>query len=117
MEVLTELGEIVDDLEVNAPAGLVLQSAKPGSFIVGADVREFDGYDDAEMASDGIDKVHRLFNRIEALPFQQTQNVDLRSAIDFEGFPQNPPHLKGVSKPLDSYRAAAIGERLLHRST
>ncbi len=76
MEVLTELGEIVDDLEVNAPAGLVLQSAKPGSFIVGADVREFDGYDDAEMASDGIDKVHRLFNRIEALPFTKVVTID-----------------------------------------
>jgi 3-hydroxyacyl-CoA dehydrogenase/enoyl-CoA hydratase/3-hydroxybutyryl-CoA epimerase len=76
MEVLTELGEIVDDLEVNAPAGLVLQSGKPGSFIVGADVREFDGYDDAEMASDGIDNVHRLFNRIEALPFTTVVTID-----------------------------------------
>jgi 3-hydroxyacyl-CoA dehydrogenase/enoyl-CoA hydratase/3-hydroxybutyryl-CoA epimerase len=76
MEVLTELGEIVDDLEVNAPAGLVLQSGKPGSFIVGADVREFDGYDDAEMASDGIDNVHRLFNRIETLPFTTVVTID-----------------------------------------
>jgi 3-hydroxyacyl-CoA dehydrogenase/enoyl-CoA hydratase/3-hydroxybutyryl-CoA epimerase len=76
MEVLTELGEIVDDLEVNAPAGLVLQSGKPGSFIVGADVREFDGYDDAEMASDGIDNVHRLFNRIEVLPFTTVVTID-----------------------------------------
>ena len=54
LEVLSELESIVNDLETNAPAGLVLQSGKPGSFIVGADVREFDGYDDAEMASDGI---------------------------------------------------------------
>lgn len=68
LEVLSELGAIIDTLETNAPAGLVLQSAKPGSFIVGADVREFDDYDDADMASDGIDQVHRLFNRIEALP-------------------------------------------------
>jgi 3-hydroxyacyl-CoA dehydrogenase/enoyl-CoA hydratase/3-hydroxybutyryl-CoA epimerase len=76
MEVLSELGEIVDDLEVNAPTGLVLQSGKPGSFIVGADVREFDGYDDADMASDGIDQVHRLFNRIEALPFTTVVTID-----------------------------------------
>lgn len=76
MEVLSELGEIVDDLEINAPAGLVLQSGKPGSFIVGADVREFDSYDDAEMASDGIDQVHRLFNRIEALPFTKVVTID-----------------------------------------
>ena len=40
LEVLSELGTIIDKVETNAPAGLVLQSAKSGSFIVGADVRE-----------------------------------------------------------------------------
>jgi len=76
MEVLSELGTIVDGLEANAPAGLVLQSGKPGTFIVGADVREFDAYDDAGMASDGIDQVHRLFNRIEALSFPKVVIID-----------------------------------------
>jgi len=76
MEVLNELGLIVDQLETDAPAGLVLQSGKPGSFIVGADVREFDAYDDAEMASDGITQVHRLFNRIEALAFPKVVIID-----------------------------------------
>jgi 3-hydroxyacyl-CoA dehydrogenase/enoyl-CoA hydratase/3-hydroxybutyryl-CoA epimerase len=76
MEVLSELGLIVDQLEAQAPAGLVLLSGKPGTFIVGADVREFDGYDDADMASDGISQVHRLFNRIEALPFPKVVIID-----------------------------------------
>jgi len=76
MEVLSELGTIIDGLEENPPAGLVLQSAKPGSFIVGADVREFDDYDDANTASDGISQVHRLFNRIEALPFPKVVAID-----------------------------------------
>ncbi|MGA9573816.1 MAG: 3-hydroxyacyl-CoA dehydrogenase NAD-binding domain-containing protein [Lysobacterales bacterium] len=76
LEVLSELGTIVDELEKSPPAGLVLQSAKAGSFIVGADVREFDDYDDAEMASDGIKQVHRLFNRIEALPFPKVVAID-----------------------------------------
>jgi len=76
MEVLSELGRIVDELEAQAPAGLVLMSGKPGTFIVGADVREFDGYDDADMASDGISQVHRLFNRIEALPFPKVVIID-----------------------------------------
>ena len=76
LEVLAELGAIVDQLEANAPAGLVLQSGKPGSFIVGADVREFDDYKDAELASDGISQVHRLFNRIEALPFPKVVIID-----------------------------------------
>jgi len=76
LEVLSELSTVVDDLETNAPAGLVLQSGKPGSFIVGADVREFDDYEDAGLASDGINQVHRLFNRIEALPFPKIVAID-----------------------------------------
>jgi len=76
LEVLSELGAIVDNLEAHPPTGLVLQSAKPGSFIVGADVREFDDYEDAELASDGINQVHRLFNRIEALPFPKVVIID-----------------------------------------
>ena len=76
IEVLSELETIVDGLETDAPAGLVLQSGKKGTFIVGADVREFDDYDDAELASDGISKVHRLFNRIEALPFPTVVIID-----------------------------------------
>ena len=39
-EVLTELEQIVTTLEKERPRGLVLQSGKKGSFIVGADVRE-----------------------------------------------------------------------------
>ena len=75
-DVLQELESIVDELEANPPAGLVLQSAKPGSFIVGADVREFDAYDDAEIASEGISRIHRLFNRIETLPFPTVATID-----------------------------------------
>jgi len=76
LEVLSELSVIIDELEKNPPAGLVLQSAKPGTFIVGADVREFDGYNNADIASDGIDQVHRLFNRIEALTFPKVVAID-----------------------------------------
>jgi 3-hydroxyacyl-CoA dehydrogenase/enoyl-CoA hydratase/3-hydroxybutyryl-CoA epimerase len=76
LEVLSELESIIEELETNPPKGLVLQSGKPGSFIVGADVREFDGYTDAEMASEGISRVHRLFNRIEALSFPTVVTID-----------------------------------------
>ncbi len=76
MTVLSELETIVMGMESNPPAGLVLQSAKDGSFIVGADVREFDAYDDAELARDGISKVHRLFSQIEALPFPTVVTID-----------------------------------------
>jgi 3-hydroxyacyl-CoA dehydrogenase/enoyl-CoA hydratase/3-hydroxybutyryl-CoA epimerase len=76
LAVLEELGQIVDQMENHAPAGLVLHSDKPGSFIVGADVREFDAYEDPEIATDGIKQVHRLFNRIEALTFPKVVIID-----------------------------------------
>ncbi|GAB4174639.1 MAG: 3-hydroxyacyl-CoA dehydrogenase NAD-binding domain-containing protein [Wenzhouxiangellaceae bacterium] len=68
-EVLTELGQIVEWLEQHRPTGLVLMSGKPGNFIVGADVREFDATDDVALLKQNIVKVHALFDRIEALPF------------------------------------------------
>ena len=75
-EVLEELGEIVTRLENDPPTGLVLQSGKKGSFIVGADVREFDHIDDKEQAADYIHGAHVLFNRIEALRFPTVVTID-----------------------------------------
>lgn len=48
-------------------AGLVLGSAKPGSFVLGADVREFDAYTSAEAVSERIREGHRVFARLENL--------------------------------------------------
>ena len=53
-EVLAELGQIVTLLETEAPRALVLQSGKPGSFIVGADIREFEDLTDPQAASNSI---------------------------------------------------------------
>ncbi len=68
-EVLAELEKIIGLLETEQPNGLVLQSGKPGSFIFGADVTEFDPASDPAEAADRIRQVHALFNRIEALNF------------------------------------------------
>ena len=62
-EVLAELEQIVGWLESNHPRGLVLQSGKPGSFIVGADVREFDQVSSIREAEEQISRVHGLFKR------------------------------------------------------
>jgi 3-hydroxyacyl-CoA dehydrogenase/enoyl-CoA hydratase/3-hydroxybutyryl-CoA epimerase len=67
--VLEELESIVGQLEKEPPAGLVLQSGKPGSFIVGADVREFGTISNSAEAAEFIRRVHTLFDRIEGLPF------------------------------------------------
>jgi 3-hydroxyacyl-CoA dehydrogenase/enoyl-CoA hydratase/3-hydroxybutyryl-CoA epimerase len=68
-DVMQELEKIVTHLEKEHPRGLVLQSGKKNSFIVGADVREFDQVSSVEEAEGFIREVHRVFDRIEALPF------------------------------------------------
>ncbi len=77
-DVLTELGEIVDQFEASPPTGVVLMSGKPGSFIVGADVREFDQTRDISVLREGVSHVHELFRRIEKLRFPKV--------VAFEGF-------------------------------
>lgn len=77
-EVLGELERLVEQLEQERPAGLVLMSGKPKSFIVGADVREFDATDDVDELRDQVRRVHHLFQRIEDLPFP--------TAVAMEGY-------------------------------
>jgi len=77
-DVLTELGEIIEQFETSPPAGLVLMSGKPGNFIVGADVREFDQTRDVALLRENVAQVHELFGRIEKLRFPKV--------VAFEGF-------------------------------
>jgi len=67
--VFTELDQIVTKLEEDPPRGLVLQSGKHKSFIVGADVREFDQVESPAEAEAFIRQAHALLDRVEALPF------------------------------------------------
>lgn len=75
-EVMTELEEIVGRLEKDHPRGLVLQSGKKNSFIVGADVREFEMVKSIAEAEGFIREVHKVFDRIEALPFPTAVLID-----------------------------------------
>ena len=68
-DVFTELEQIVTRLEQNPPRGLILRSGKSGSFIMGADVREFDQVQSAAEAEAFIREAHALLDRVEALPF------------------------------------------------
>ncbi|NND92970.1 MAG: hypothetical protein HKN42_19085 [Granulosicoccus sp.] len=65
--VIRELGEIIGVLEEDVPAGVVIGSAKPGSFILGADIREFDHYESAQQVSEKIRQGHEVFSRLENL--------------------------------------------------
>jgi len=68
-EVLTELELIVDQLGKQTPRGLIIQSGKKASFVVGADVREFESVSNPALAAESIREVHELLRRIEALKF------------------------------------------------
>ncbi len=69
--VLEELEKIVSHVEQGAidksVKGLVFMSGKPGSFIVGADIREFEQFDKEQIVRDMLKGVLDLFDRIEAL--------------------------------------------------
>jgi len=68
---LEELGAIVEHAEALARSGnlsgLVLMSGKPKSFIVGADIREFDGLDTETKVIEAIRPVNAMLDRIERL--------------------------------------------------
>lgn len=76
--VLAELDELMNQLETEQPTGLVLMSGKPKTFIVGADVREFDATDKIFELEDNVRRVHGLFKRIEDLPYP--------TVVAFEGY-------------------------------
>lgn len=65
--VLSELNALMEYAEQNEPAGVVIQSGKPGSFILGADIREFGDLKSAEEASAKIREGHAVFARLESL--------------------------------------------------
>jgi 3-hydroxyacyl-CoA dehydrogenase/enoyl-CoA hydratase/3-hydroxybutyryl-CoA epimerase len=69
-EIINELEAALDEIMRIPPAGLIVSSAKPNGFIAGADVNEFSSISSAAEAQALIERVHRLFDRIERLPFR-----------------------------------------------
>lgn len=65
--VLKELDTIVSHAEASTPVGLVITSAKTGSFILGADINEFENYTEASVVEQKILEVHDIFARLENL--------------------------------------------------
>ncbi|HHI92732.1 MAG TPA: crotonase [Gammaproteobacteria bacterium] len=68
-ELVDELDSILDELETERPQGLVILSAKPGSFIVGADINEFTTIKNTQQARELIQRGQGIINRIENLRF------------------------------------------------
>lgn len=73
--VIRELGEIIQVLEKLSIAGLVIGSAKSASFILGADIREFEQFDSAEQVTAKIEQGHAVFAQLEKLPCHKVAAV------------------------------------------
>jgi len=65
--VLFELDKILDRIDADRPAGLVIRSAKPSGFIAGADVSQFRGAEDVGEVEQRMSVAHAIADRLEAL--------------------------------------------------
>ncbi|NOY67472.1 MAG: crotonase, partial [Gammaproteobacteria bacterium] len=64
---LEEFEQILQQLEQDTPAGVVILSDKKGGFIAGADINEFKHQENEEKTHSYILYCQSLFNRLEAL--------------------------------------------------
>lgn len=68
-EVMQELGQVLDALDAQPPAGLVIASAKAAGFIAGADIDEFTRLDSAAAARQLVKRGWDLFERLAAVRY------------------------------------------------
>jgi 3-hydroxyacyl-CoA dehydrogenase/enoyl-CoA hydratase/3-hydroxybutyryl-CoA epimerase len=67
-EVLDELDHLVERLAIEGPRGVVIHSAKPSGFAVGADIREFVEYAHTGSVLENIENGQRIFESLARLP-------------------------------------------------
>ena len=65
--VLEELAQIVERLAIEEPAGVIVHSAKPSGFAVGADIKEFVGYARDGTVLEHIQYGQRVFQSLATL--------------------------------------------------
>ena len=66
--VLDELGQIVERLAIENPAGVIIHSAKPAGFAVGADITEFKDYARRGTVLENIENGQRIYEALARLP-------------------------------------------------
>lgn len=66
IDLIAELAEVVERLEQDDVKAVVIGSAKR-DFLAGADIRMFSGAVTADTAIEGLQAIHAIFDRIEAL--------------------------------------------------
>ncbi len=66
-DVIAEFDSILDKLTADTPRGLVVMSGKKSGFIAGADIREFEGFDNASKVTELVKQGHAVFAKLEQL--------------------------------------------------
>ncbi len=66
--VIEELDVVLDQVLASGGRGLVIQSGKPDSFVVGADVNEFTEIKDSDEALTLIRRAHSILQKLESAP-------------------------------------------------
>ena len=67
-DVLIELDALLERIALDPPKGLVLRSGKDKGFIAGADIKEFQTFDEKGVVGDAIGRGQRVFQRLAELP-------------------------------------------------
>ncbi len=67
-EVLIELDGLLERIAMDPPKGLVIRSAKASGFIAGADIKEFQTFDEKGVVADAIRRGQQVFQRLAELP-------------------------------------------------
>ncbi|MEZ4599491.1 MAG: 3-hydroxyacyl-CoA dehydrogenase NAD-binding domain-containing protein [Syntrophotaleaceae bacterium] len=67
-EALREFGGLLETVQRQTPAGLVLRSEKPAGFCHGADINEFSSLGEDAQIIDKLNKAHAIANRLAELP-------------------------------------------------
>ncbi|HEX5960189.1 MAG TPA: 3-hydroxyacyl-CoA dehydrogenase NAD-binding domain-containing protein [Rhodanobacteraceae bacterium] len=65
---LDELDALLERIAIERPAAVVIHSGKPSGFAVGADLKEFEGYERAGTVRAEIEHGQRVFERLARLP-------------------------------------------------
>ena len=68
-EVLAEFANVLDQLDVYPPKGLIIRSGKAAGFVAGADIQEFSQLDTAEKGRELVARGWHLFNRLAAVRY------------------------------------------------
>ncbi|MBU6417023.1 MAG: enoyl-CoA hydratase/isomerase family protein [Xanthomonadaceae bacterium] len=65
---LDELDAMLERVAIERPAAVVIHSGKPSGFAVGADLKEFEGYEHQGTVREEIENGQRVFERLARLP-------------------------------------------------